>query len=142
MVFLLPLLVVLLYFLVRRIWFDKRKVKLPARIEKIELGIIQPDLILPEVKVTYKYYYAKGMYYGSGYALISEFLPDSDYKTGFTAEGIPFLSCGDRVYMTEEHIETFLISQNELVHIYLDPVEPFHSEIAEIYEETLGIKSR
>ena len=125
------------YFLFRKLWFEWRKTRIVASIEKISLGIIQPDIILPEISVRYKYYYGEGVYFGTGYLLL---LFPYEYKTGFTPEGIPYIVVGDKSFISEEHIETFLMNQYELVSVFVDPVEPFQSELETIFTESIGVE--
>ncbi|HMV43972.1 MAG TPA: hypothetical protein PK079_14985 [Leptospiraceae bacterium] len=136
----IPVLVVLSYFLFRNLWFELRKNRILASIEKISLGIIEPGIILPEVSIRYKYYYEEGVYYGTGYLLLQDFLYPYEYRAGFTQEGVPYIAIGDKSFLSEEHIETFLINQCELVSIFIDPVEPFHSELESIYTESIGVE--
>ena len=119
--FIIPVLIVLTYFLFRRLWFDLRKTRIVASIEKISIGVIQPNIILPEVSIRYKYYYGEGVYFGTGYILLQDFLFPYDYKAGFT-------------------LETFLLNQYELVSVFIDPVEPFQSEIEAIFTESIGVE--
>ena len=138
--FIIPVLIVLTYFLFRRLWFDLRKTRIVASIEKISIGVIQPNIILPEVSIRYKYYYGEGVYFGTGYILLQDFLFTYDYKAGFTPEGIPYILVGDKSFLSEEHIETFLLNQYELVSVFIDPVEPFQSEIEAIFTESIGVE--
>ncbi len=138
--FVIPVLIVLTYFLFRRLWFEWRKTRIVASIEKITIGVIQPDIILPEVSIRYKYYYGEGVYFGTGYLLLQDFLFPYDYKSGFTPEGMPYILVGDKSFLSEEHIETFLLNQYELVSVFIDPVEPFQSEIEAIFTESIGVE--
>lgn len=129
MTYLMPTLLVLIYLYLRRVWYSKRKIKTSALVERISLCKIEPDLILPEVKIKYKYYYDGGVYFGTGYVLISDFLGNSEYEI-FTGEaGIPVMITDSGYYVSEEHIENYLLHCSPDLNIYLDPVEPFHSEI-------------
>lgn len=128
------------YFLFRNLWFEWRKTRIVASLEKITLGIIEPGIILPEVSVRYKYYFGEGVYFGTGYLLLQDFLFPYEYRSGFTTEGIPYIALGDKTFLSEEHIETFLMNQCELVSIFIDPIEPFRSELESIYTESIGVE--
>lgn len=129
MAILIPLVFLFSYFFIRKIWFQLRKIRTIATIERIELGVIRPNLILPEVKVRYKYYFQQGLYYGSGYLNIVDFLPGKEYHMHLGPGDVPILFVDGEEILTEEHIEHYLLSQGGSVFLYLDPIEPYHSRI-------------
>jgi len=129
MTFLMPTLLILIYLYLRKVWYSKRKIKTSAIVERISLCKIEPDLILPEVKIKYKYYYDGGVYFGTGYLLIRDFLGNSEYEMFAGADGFPVMVTNSTFYVSEEHIENYLLQCSPNLLIYLDPVEPFHSEI-------------
>ena len=51
---------------------------------------------------------------------------------------MPYITVGEKSFLSEEHIETFLMNQHELVSIFIDPVEPFQSEL----ENLGGVKNQ
>ncbi len=129
MIILLPLLFLLSYFLVRKVWFQLKRVRTVATIEKISLGILEPNLVLPEVKVFYKYYFQSGLYYGAGYMNVADFLPEETFHFHISRENLPILYYGEEEITSEEHIEHFLLSRAGSVLIHIDPIEPYHSQI-------------
>jgi len=141
MAILIPLLFLFSYFFIRKIWFQLRKIRTVASIEKIQIGIIQPNLVLPEVKVHYKYYFQSGLYYGAGYLNISDFIPASEFHLHLGENQTPILFMNDQEYITEEHIEHFLLSQGGSVFIYIDPIEPYHSRIDQVNLNWVGVPS-
>ncbi|MDZ4727370.1 MAG: hypothetical protein SH817_14525 [Leptospira sp.] len=141
MAILIPLLFLFSYFFIRKIWFQLRKIRTVASIEKIQIGIIQPNLVLPEVKVHYKYYFQSGLYYGVGYLNVSDFLPGLEFHLHLGQNQIPSLFLDDQEYITEEHIEHFLLSHGASVFIYIDPIEPYHSRIDQVNLNWVGVPS-
>ncbi len=136
-------LLVLFYFYIRKIWFHLRKIQTIASIEMIEVGIIQPDLVLPEVKLHYKYYFQGGVYYGYGYILLSEFLDGSDYEISITELGVIRLEWDGKVIVSEEHLEAFLLECYPSVFIYLDPIEPYKSRLEGLNKTSrIGVSSQ
>jgi len=125
---LLFLLFVTLYFYFRSVWFNYRKIRAVSSIEKITLMTFGPDIVLPEVQVKYKYYSQKGVYFGKGHIHISKFIGNQPFVV-YTRQGIPVMEVGDDMYVTEEQIEHYLLSNYNSLIIYIDPVEPFHSSI-------------
>lgn len=113
----------------RKVWFRLRKIQTLASIEGIEFGVIQPNIILPEVKVRYKYYFQGGVYFGSGYLLLSDFLDGQDYQIWMDENGMVSLEIEDRVIVSSEHVEAFLLDNYPSLFVYLDPIEPYHSYI-------------
>ncbi|EKO76891.1 MULTISPECIES: hypothetical protein [unclassified Leptospira] len=126
---LIPVLILISYFLIRKIWFHLRKIRTIAGIEKISLCVFYPDLFLPEVRVFYKYYFQGGIYYGSGYMLLTDFLGQEEYSIYRNADGLPVLEMENQVVLSEEQIEHFLMQKYPSIIVYIDPVEPFHSLI-------------
>jgi hypothetical protein len=53
---------------------------------------------------------------------------------------MPYITVGEKSFLSEEHIETFLMNQHELVSIFIDPVEPFQSELETIFTESIGVE--
>lgn len=97
------------------------------------------DLIVPEVDVHYKYYYKDGVYYGSGFLVLSDFLDQQDYSITFNQGHIPILETSGKTFITEEHIEAYLLELHDRVSIHVDPVEPFHSKIEGLSSESVSI---
>lgn len=129
MPYLIPVIFVISYLLVRKIWFHLRKIRTVAGIEKISLCVFQPDLFLPEVRVLYKYYFQGGVYFGSGYMLLSDFLDREEYDIYRNLDGLPVLETGELQIVSEERIEHFLSLRYPSIIVFIDPVEPFHSMI-------------
>ncbi|MCZ8158173.1 MAG: hypothetical protein O9264_18790 [Leptospira sp.] len=141
MAILIPLLFLFSYFFIRKIWFQLRKIRTVASIERIQIGTIQPNLVLPEVKVHYKYYFQSGLYFGVGYLNIADFIPGEEFHLHLAPNQTPILYHGDDEYITEEHIEHFLLSHGGSVFIYIDPIEPYHSRIDEVNLNWVGVPS-
>jgi hypothetical protein len=142
MTILLPLLVLLFYFYMRKIWFQLRKIKTLASIERIDLGFIQPELILPEVKIHYKYYFQGGVYFGKGYILLSDFLDDRDYYAYFNSNRMVVLETDDEVVVSDEHIESFLMGCYPSAFVYIDPIEPYNSYLEGLNKtSSIGVPS-
>jgi hypothetical protein len=141
-IYLFTFLIILVFFIANKLISDKRKVRLNASIERISLSFMKPSLILPEIIVKYKYYFGKGVYFGSDYLLLKDFLPNLDYQTGFADTGLPFISIGDETYVSEEHIETFLLNQFDHISVLVDPKQPYISSIEPFYstQETISQK--
>lgn len=129
MAILLPFFFLLSYFMVRKVWFTFKKVRTVATIEKIKLGLIGGKLVLPEVKIHYKYYFQSGLYFGSGYMELSEFLPEENYYFHVSQDGLPILFFQEDEIVSEEHIEQFFLGKASSVLIHVDPIEPYHSRI-------------
>ncbi|WCL48700.1 hypothetical protein [Leptospira sp. GIMC2001] len=129
MTVILPLLFLLSYFFIRKVWFQLRKIRTLASIEKIDLGVIEPDLILPEVKIYYKYYFQGGVYFGHGYLLLAEFLDDDDYLAHMNLDRMLVLEVDSEKIISSEHIETYLLNQYSSVFVYIDPIEPYRSRL-------------
>ena len=117
------------YLLVRMIWFNNRKIRAVSSIERISLNYFEPGILLPEVRVTYKYYSQAGVYYGNGYLPVSSFLQSYAFLLYMNENGLPVLETESEMILTEEHIEQFLLSRYNSLIIFIDPVEPFHSKI-------------
>jgi hypothetical protein len=132
------LLIVVCYFLLRQVWFGARKIPHVALIDRIELCTIAPDVFLTEVEVTYKYYFGGGVYHGKGYVHLFDFLGSGDYRLSFSPEMVPIFQFQDKVFVTEEHIESFLLSLVDTVNIYIDPIEPFRSKMIDLHINSLG----
>ncbi|MCB1194443.1 MAG: hypothetical protein H7A23_11860 [Leptospiraceae bacterium] len=132
--------IIISYFIIRRFFYQKRKIKFIASIERISLCFIQPDLILPEVYIKFKYYYGGGVYFGDGYTLLCDMLDSYDYSINFNQYHLPTLFVNGKFFITEEHIEAYLLSKYNIVTIFIDPVEPYHSEIDELYNESMSVK--
>ncbi|TGK01449.1 hypothetical protein EHQ53_07845 [Leptospira langatensis] len=139
MPYLIPVIFVLLYLLVRKVWFHLRKIRTVAGIEKISLCVFQPDLFLPEVRVLYKYYFQGGVYFGSGYMLLSDFLDHEEYEIYRNLDGLPVLETGDFQIVSEERIEHFLSIRYPSIIVFIDPVEPFHSLIDCLNTKSMGV---
>lgn len=135
-----PFLVIISYFLIRKVWFENRKIQIQAGIEKISLCTIEPKIILPEIKVDYKYYFEDGVYTGTGYLTLADLLNSAEYYISFSNYGIPIMYLEDRQLVSEEQIETYALSINDRLSIYIDPIEPFNSEIRGLYAETTQVK--
>ncbi|WP_244594375.1 hypothetical protein [Leptospira ryugenii] len=122
-------------------WFQLRKIRTLASIERIQIGTIEPNLVLPEVKVHYKYYFQSGLYYGSGYLNLEDFLPAEEFHLLLGKNSIPSLFINGSEIITEEHIEHFLLSQAASVFVYIDPIEPYHSRIDQVNPNSIGVPS-
>ncbi|PJZ71256.1 hypothetical protein CH373_01740 [Leptospira perolatii] len=129
MPYLIPVLFVISYLFVRKVWFHLRKIRTVAGIEKISLCLFEPDLFLPEVRVLYKYYFQGGVYFGSGYILLTDFLSREEYELYKNTDDLPVLEVGEFQIVSEEKIEHFLISKFPSIIVFIDPVEPYHSLI-------------
>ncbi len=134
----MPCLLGFAFFYLRRVWYDRRKVRSSAVIDRISLCRMEPDIISPEVKVRYKYYFEAGVYFGSNYILITDFFGEKEFHLFLNSEKIPVLEIGENRIVSEEHIEDFLLRNLSNAEIFLDPVEPFHSEIIELKTEKVG----
>lgn len=140
MTFILPILLLSFYFYMRKIWFQLRKIKTLASIERIDLGIIQPEMVLPEVKIHYKYYYQGGVYFGKGYLLVSDFLDEMDYHAYFNPVGMVVLDVDGDSVVSAEHIEAYLMSRYPSVFVYMDPIEPYQSRLEGLNKtSTVGV---
>ncbi|WP_108929080.1 hypothetical protein [Leptospira johnsonii] len=139
MPYLIPVIFVLLYLLVRKVWFHLRKIRTVAGIEKISLCVFQPDLFLPEVRVLYKYYFQGGVYFGSGYMLLADFLDQEEYEIYRNLDGLPVLETGDFQIVSEERIEHFLSIRYPSIIVFIDPVEPFYSLIDCLNTKSMGV---
>ncbi|MCB1142955.1 MAG: hypothetical protein H7A24_15635 [Leptospiraceae bacterium] len=133
--------VVISYFFIRHVWFHKRKIHHIAIIEKLEICTIEPDLLLPEINVYYKYYFGGGVYTGRGYLLLTDFLK-GEYFLEFNQFHEPILTHNDKTFVSEEHIENYLLSIVDTLSINVDPIEPFHSEIIEIFSQSKSTQNR
>lgn len=133
------------YLVVRKVWFNYRKIRAVSSIERITLSMFSPDIILPEVKVEYKYYSHSGVYFGSGIMPISKFLGDQQFVLYLNENNLPVLeiegqkSLADGKYISEEQIEHFLLTNYNSIIIFIDPVEPFHSKIDCLNQNILEI---
>jgi hypothetical protein len=125
MTVLLPLLLLIVYFYIRKVWFQLRKVKTLAVIERMDLGLIFPNLVLPEVKIKYKYYFQGGVYFGTGYLLVSDFLDEKDYNIYINEDKLVVLEVDGERIISAEHIESFLLNFYPSVFVYIDPIEPY-----------------
>lgn len=128
MTYLLTFLLLVSYFVVHRVWIRNRKIQHLGTIEKLHLCVIYPDLFLTEVEVHYKYYFGNGVYSGKGYAQVFDFLDSTDYKLYFNSQMIPVLVVGDKTFVSEEHIESYLLDRIETVSLKIDPIEPYRSK--------------
>ncbi|MCX8000033.1 MAG: hypothetical protein N3A69_13950 [Leptospiraceae bacterium] len=126
------------YFTLRQFWFGKRRIKHFASIDRIQLCTIAPDIFLPEVSISYKYYVGGGVYKGRGYVSLLDFIGETDYKLFYNSNMLPVLWISDKQFVSEEHIESFLLEIFDTVCIYYDPIEPFHSEIIELHSNSIG----
>lgn len=138
MTFLILVLAIVSYFFLRQIWFGMRRVRHYAAIDKIQLCTFAPNIFLPEVSITYKYYVGGGVYKGRGYVNLLDFFGDTEYKLSYSPEMIPILTVSEKQFISEEHIETYLLGIFDTVCIYYDPVEPFRSEIIELHSNSIG----
>lgn len=125
---------------IKRFWYARQKVRLPATIDKVNLCVMEPGLIVPEVNVRYKYYFKNGLYYGNGYAELRDLLNQEEYEISFNQAGEPILKVAGKLLITEEHIEAYLLELHETVDILIDPIEPFHSEIEGFLSESISLK--
>lgn len=139
MIWFIPLLFLLSYFFLRFLWNNNNRVELEASIERISICTMDKDLIVPEVHVRYKYYYKDGVYHGDGFLVLSELLNNHDYEIHFNEHELAILEVDGKIITTEEHIEAYLLSLHDKVSIYIDPVEPFHSRIKKVANETISI---
>jgi hypothetical protein len=130
------------YLFFRRMWFNRRKIKLIAAIERIQICTIEPNIILPEVEVKFKYYFGGGVYFGTGYLLMSDFLEGGEYRIFYNDHGIAVLNSDSKMILSEEHIESYLLSFHQFVSVWVDPVEPFHSELQELYNNSFTVKQK
>ncbi len=138
MTFLVIFLTVVFYFALRKFWFGIRRVKHYALIDRIQLCTLSPNIFLPEVYITYKYYVGGGVYKGHGYLNLLDFFGDVDYKLFYNAEMLPVLCLPEKQFISEEHIETYLLGIFDTISIYYDPVEPFRSEIINLHSNSIG----
>lgn len=129
MTFLFPLLLLLFYLYIRKIWFQLRRIKTLGSIERIDLEMFSSEIILPEVKVSYKYYFQGGVYFGKGYLLLEDFLDGEEYEAYCNENGVLVLDLYDARILTSEHIEAYLLSLYGSVFVYMDPIEPYHSRL-------------
>ncbi|EMG22808.1 hypothetical protein LEP1GSC150_4604 [Leptospira interrogans serovar Copenhageni str. LT2050] len=104
---LIPVLILISYLLIRKIWFHLRKIRTIAGIEKISLCVFYPDLFLPEVRVFYKYYFQGGVYYGSGYMLLTDFIGQEEYSIYRNADGLLFLKWKIRSFFPKNRLNIF-----------------------------------
>ncbi|TGN21108.1 hypothetical protein [Leptospira idonii] len=141
MAILIPLVFLFSYFFIRKVWFQLRKIRTVGTIERIQMGIILPNLVLPEVKVHYKYYFQSGLYFGTGYLNVSDFLPGQEFHLHLSPGEIPTLYAGDQEIITEEHIEHYLLSHAASVFLYIDPIEPYHSRIDQVNLNSISVPS-
>jgi len=135
MYYVLPVLIVIFYFLVRQVIYNNRKIKFLASIEKIKLSIIRPNLITPEVEIFFKYLYGGGIYTGRGFIPLSEFKIYQDFKIYYNTNEVPILEYEEKSFPNEEHIEAFLLSISNSVYINIDPIEPYRFEILNLHSE-------
>ncbi len=142
MTLLLPIIVVLSYLFFRQVWYNNRKIKYIASIEKIKLSIIRPNVILPEVEVFFKYQYGGGLYIGRGYVKMLDFNIPEGCNLGYNKENIPVLTNKEKIYANEEHIETFLLSVSDKINIHIDPVEPYRFEIINLCQESQNTQNK
>jgi hypothetical protein len=98
-------------------------------------------LIVPEAEVSYKYYFKGGMYVSKGYMLLSDLMDNEVYSTHFNDYNMPVLVLPEQSIISEEHIESYILAKNAVISIYIDPVEPFRSEIGGIFSENFSLKS-
>ena len=134
------LILILSYVIFRQFLFDRRKIHQKGIIDRISLCVIHPDTILPEVEVFFKYYFGGGVYKGKGYCLLTDFLSDTDYRIEFNAFLEPILFIGDKVFVSMEHIESYLLSSIDTVILEIDPVEPYRVKLLGLNEESQGAK--
>jgi hypothetical protein len=132
--------VIAFYFFFRQFWFSTRKIQHVGLIERIDLCIISPDVFLNEVEVTYKYYFGGGVYKGKGYANLFDFLGTGEYRLFYNSKMIPILEVGDKQIISEEHIESYLLSFVDTVNIYIDPIEPYRSKMIDLQNNSLSAK--
>lgn len=130
--------VVVFYFVLRQAWFSARKIHHVALIDRIDLCTISPDVFLTEVELTYKYYFGGGVYHGKGYVNLFDFLDTGDYRLYFNPQMIPVLVVGEKQIASEEHIESYLLSLVDTVNIFIDPIEPYRSEMIDLHSNSIG----
>ena len=123
---------IILYWLYRNIFFDLRKISDQAYIEKISLCYFNDKIILPEIKVFYKYYFKDGLYYNSCYLNLIDFLEDPKYKIYLDSNGFPVLESKGKLMFSEEQIEHYILNKTQYLSIYLDPIEPYRSKVKRI----------
>ncbi len=141
MAILIPLLFLFSYFFIRKVWFQLRKVRTLGTIERIQIGIIRPNLVLPEAKVHYKYYFQSGLYFGSGYLNVSDFLPGKEFHLHLGEADLPTMYVDESEITSEEHIEHYLLSHAGSVFLYIDPIEPYHSRIDQVNLNSISVHS-
>ncbi|MCZ8239815.1 MAG: hypothetical protein O9346_14780 [Leptospiraceae bacterium] len=129
MTVLLPVLILVVYFYIRKVWFQLRKIKTLASIERLDLGLIHPNLVLPEIKVYYKYYFQGGVYFGRGYLLLADFLDEREYNAFMDENQMVVLDFEGEYIVTSEHIENYLLRLYPSVFVYIDPIEPYKSRL-------------
>ncbi|NCN08721.1 MAG: hypothetical protein GW938_02630 [Leptospira sp.] len=129
MTVLLPVLLLVVYFYIRKVWFQLRKIKTLASIERLDMGLIHPDLVLPEIRVHYKYYFQGGVYFGRGYLLLADFLDERDYNSYIDENQMVVLDFEGELIVTSEHIENYLLRLYPSVFVYIDPIEPYKSRL-------------
>ncbi|MDX1960377.1 MAG: hypothetical protein SFU98_17535 [Leptospiraceae bacterium] len=108
----------------------------------MSLCTFQPDIIVPEVKISYKYYFGGGIYTGEGFLFVSHFLGEKDYQIYFNKLLIPVLETEGEVLVSEEHIETYLLSKMDTVPIHLDPIEPYRSKLLYTINQTQDTRNK
>jgi hypothetical protein len=91
----------------------------------MDLGLIYPNLVLPEVKIKYKYYFQGGVYFGKGYLLVSDFLDEKEYNVYINEDKLVVLEVDGERILSSEHIESYLLNFYPSVFVYIDPIEPY-----------------
>lgn len=139
MTILVPVIFLITYLFIRKVWFHLRKIRTVAGIEKISLCLFEPDVFLPEIRVQYKYYFQGGVYYGSGFMLLADFLSEEPYTLRWNRDHLPVLEFAGYDFVSEEQIEHLLLQRFPSILVYIDPVEPFHSQIDSLNSRFMSV---
>ncbi|MDH4200582.1 MAG: hypothetical protein OEV66_09405 [Spirochaetia bacterium] len=108
---------VIAYFGVKNVYFKKNEnlVIQKAKITKISLQQIG-QIWSPELLVSYNFYFHKHVYYGQDYIRIDRILPDIHLYL-FDRNSFPVLRTEYGEFAGEEHIETFILQQNQEIQV-------------------------
>jgi hypothetical protein len=138
MTLLIPLILLGFYTYLRKMWFQLRSIKTLAAIDRVELNLIG-GIIAPEVSVEYTYTFHGRLYHGRGYVAIQDFFPEREFVLEMTPQGLPLLLLDGEEFVSEEHIETLLISQTSGIIVYVDPTEAFRTRIDTLNKSTSDV---
>lgn len=122
------LIVCLFSYLACRIAFrHKHYVKTLAQIERIQFQRID-DLWSPEVQVDYSFTLKNYEYLGSGYMCLDQLLGDTYFLLA-TRKGLPVLNSHEGQYISEEHIEHYLLSKKDAIMVKYNQDNPLENKI-------------